>query len=170
MFLALGLVLPFMTAQIPQIGNLLLPMHIPVFLCAFICGWQYGGIVGFIAPLLRSIIFGVPVLYPMAISMAFELCVYAVISGLIYNSFKKKNIASIYISMLPAMIAGRIVWGVAQTLLLGLRDMTFSFQMFVSGAIINAIPGIIIQLILVPLIITALRYNALSKDQRNDGQ
>ena len=72
--------------------------------------------------------------------------------------------------MLPAMVAGRIVWGVAQTLLFGLKDMTFSFQMFVSGAIINAIPGIIIQLILIPLIITALRYSTLSKDQRNDRQ
>ena len=166
MFLALGLTLPFLTGQIPQIGNLLLPMHIPVFLCAFICGWQYGGIVGFITPLLRSFIFGVPFLYPNAISMAFELCTYAIVCGLIYQYFKKKKFLSIYFSMLPAMIIGRVIWGIMQVILLGLKDVTFSFNMFISGAILNAIPGIIIQLILVPAIVTALQYRHVLDNQR----
>ena len=167
MFLALGLTLPFLTGQIPQIGNLLLPMHIPVFLCAFICGWQYGGMVGFITPLLRSFIFGVPFLYPNAISMAFELCTYEIVCGLIYQCFKKKNIPTIYFSMLPAMIAGRIVWGVIQVILLGLKDVPFSFNMFISGAILNAIPGIVIQLILVPGIVTVLQYSHVLDRQRS---
>ena len=166
MFLALGLTLPFLTGQIPQIGNLLLPMHIPVFLCAFICGWQYGGIVGFITPLLRCFIFGVPFLYPNAISMAFELCTYAIVCGLIYHYFKKKNIFSIYCSMLPAMVLGRVVWGVMQVILLGIKDITFSFSMFISGAILNAIPGIIIQLILIPAIVTALQYSHVLDGRR----
>ena len=83
MFLALGLVLPFFTGQIPQIGSMLLPMHIPVFLCGLICGWQYGGIVGFILPLLRYAIFGMPVLFPNGIAMSFELMTYGLVVGLL---------------------------------------------------------------------------------------
>ncbi|MBO4413432.1 MAG: ECF transporter S component, partial [Clostridia bacterium] len=66
MFLALGLVLPFLTGQIPQIGSMLLPMHIPVFLCALICGWQYATPMAFILPILRSLIFSMPPMYPTA--------------------------------------------------------------------------------------------------------
>ena len=73
LFLALGLVLPFFTGQIPQIGSMLLPMHIPVFLCGLICGWQYGAAVGFVVPLMRSVLFGMPPLFPTATAMAFEL-------------------------------------------------------------------------------------------------
>lgn len=60
MFMAIGLVLPFFTGQIPQIGSMLLPMHLPVLLCGLICGWQYGGVVGFVLPLLRYVMFGMP--------------------------------------------------------------------------------------------------------------
>ena len=73
MFMAIGIVLPFLTGQIRQIGTMLLPMHLPVFLCGLICGWQYGAVVGFVLPLLRSMIFGMPQMYPMALAMAFEL-------------------------------------------------------------------------------------------------
>ena len=72
MFLALGLVLPFLTGQIPEIGNLLLPMHLPVLLCGLVCGWKYGLAVGFTTPLLRSMLFGMPTFYPSAVSMAFS--------------------------------------------------------------------------------------------------
>ena len=73
MFLGLGLVLPFLTGQIKEIGNMLLPMHIPVLLCGLICGWQYGIAVGFIMPILRSFLFSMPHMFPNAVSMAFEL-------------------------------------------------------------------------------------------------
>ena len=73
LFLALGLVLPFFTGQIPQIGSMLLPMHIPVFLCGLICGWQYGAAVGFVTPLLRSALFGMPPLFPTAAAMPLEI-------------------------------------------------------------------------------------------------
>ena len=73
MLFALGLVLPFLTGQIPEIGNLLLPMHLPVLLCGFVCGGIYGSIVGFTLPLVRSLIFGMPALFPSAVTMAFEL-------------------------------------------------------------------------------------------------
>ena len=81
MFLAIGLLLPFLTGQIRQIGNMLLPMHIPVILCGLICGWQYGLGVGFVLPLLRCVIFGMPVLFPTAVSMSFELAAYGFTDG-----------------------------------------------------------------------------------------
>ena len=95
LFLALALVLPFLTGQIPQIGNMLLPMHLPVLLCGLICGWQYGGVVGFAAPLLRSALFGMP---PMitAIAMAFELAAYGIIVGALYSRSRWKCVVALY--------------------------------------------------------------------------
>ena len=71
LLMALGLLLPFLTGQIPQIGRMLSPMHIPVLLCGMICGWPYGLAVGFLTPLLRSVLFGMPAIYPQAVAMAF---------------------------------------------------------------------------------------------------
>ena len=156
LFLALGLVLPFLTGQIPQIGNMLLPMHFPVFLCALICGWQYGFGLGLLLPLLRSFIFGMPYLYPTAIAMAFELAAYGLIAGLIYGYLRPQNIKPLYISLVASMIGGRIIWGIVQTLLMGLGGNAFGFAAFMTSAVFNAVPGIIAQLILIPLIMMAL--------------
>ncbi len=152
MLMALGMVLPFLTGQIPEIGNMLLPMHIPVFLCAMICGWQYGVSVGFILPLLRGWIFGAPPFFPNGLGMAFELATYGLIAGLLYVN-SKKDLFAIYRSLIIAMLAGRAVWGVARVVMLGLGNIPFSFQMFLAGAFLNAIPGLIIQLILIPAIL-----------------
>lgn len=157
MFIAIGIILPFLTGQIQQIGNMLLPMHLPVFLCGMICGWQYGAAVGAVLPLLRSLIFTMPPLFPTALAMAFELCVYGLVSGIIFNRSKKQRLSATYISLVSAMIAGRIVWGIVQTVLLGINGTAFTWQMFAAGAFINAIPGIILQLILIPSIMTVLR-------------
>lgn len=89
-FMALGIVLPFLTGQIQQIGNKLLPMHIPVLLCGFICGWQYGLAVGLFTPLLRSVMFGMPSLMPTAAAMAVELAVYGLTAGLLYTKLPKR--------------------------------------------------------------------------------
>ncbi len=110
-FIALGLILPFLTGQIQQIGTMLLPMHIPVLLCGLICGWKYGLFIGFILPPLRSVIFGMPPMFPTAIAMAFELATYGVVIGFLYQRSNKKSVASVYRSMIGAMISGRIVWG-----------------------------------------------------------
>lgn len=153
---ALGLVLPFLTGQIPQIGNMLLPMHFPVFLCAFLCGWQYALFLGFLLPICRSMIFGMPHMFPVAIAMAFELAAYGLIAGLIYGRSKQKSTASLYIALISAMILGRVVWGIVEVLLLGIGENAFTWQMFLSGALLEAIPGIILQLILIPGILVAL--------------
>ena len=81
MFLAVGMLLPFLTGQIPQIGNMMLPMHIPVLLCGVICGWQYGAALGFILPFIRYMVFGMPVLFPTGVAMAFEMMTYGLVAG-----------------------------------------------------------------------------------------
>lgn len=161
MFLAIGIILPFFTGQIPQIGSMLLPMHIPVFLCGLICGWQYGLVVGFILPLMRSFLFGMPPLYPTAISMAFELATYGLLSGLLFTKAHWKCLRSLYRCLIIAMLGGRLVWGVVQTFLLGLGENGFTFYAFLGGAFLNAIPGILLQLILIPSVMLALRKTHL---------
>ena len=153
LFLALGLVLPFFTGQIQEIGNKLLPMHIPVLLCGFICGWKYGLLVGFILPLFRSILFGMPVL-SNAITMAFELATYGAATGLMYKHLKNSK-AKIYLSLFTAMLAGRIVWGLVSVIIYGVGGAEFSWQIFIGSALLNAIPGIIAQIILIPMLMLA---------------
>lgn len=156
MFLAIGMVLPFLTGQIPQIGNMMLPMHIPVLLCGVICGWQYGAALGFILPLIRYMVFGMPVLFPTGIAMAFEMLTYGLVIGLVYSLSRWKCIVSLYRALISAMIAGRVVWAVAQMILLGVSGGAFTMKMFLAGAFFNAVPGIIIQLVLIPAVMVAL--------------
>lgn len=169
LFIALGLLLPFLTGQIPEIGSMLCPMHIPVLICGFICGWKYGLIVGAITPILRSVIFQMPPMYPTALSMAFELGTYGFVSGFIYNVFMNKdknNILYTFLTLIIAMLSGRIVWGIIRYLL-ALIDGSYPFNIsiFLSGAFITAWPGIILQLILIPtLIITLQKTNILKKE------
>ena len=156
LFIAIGIVLPFFTGQIPSIGNQILPMHLPVMLCGFVCGWPYGLIVGFITPLLRSLMLGMPPLFPTALAMAFELAVYGCMTGILYRVFPKK-MPYIYITLILSMIDGRIIWGLVSLVLYGLAGNPFTFEIFLGKAFINAIPGIIIQLVLVPLIVLAFK-------------
>lgn len=159
LFLAIAYVLPFLTGQIPEIGNMLCPMHIPVLLCGFICGWSWGLAVGLAAPLLRSLTLGVPILFPSAVCMALELATYGVVAGLAYRAFPPKRVASAYGALLLAMVAGRLVWGGAMFLCMGIKGTGFSFSAFAAGAVINALPGIAIQLLLIPPIVAfAARY------------
>ena len=153
--LALALVLPFLTGQIPRIGNMLAPMHIPVLLCGFLCGWGWGGAVGFLAPLLRSLLFGVPVFFPMAVSMSAELCVYGVLSGLLYRRLPD-GLLWTYVSLIAAMIAGRLVWGGVRLLCAGLTGAAFPFSAFLAGAVTQAVPGIVLQLLLVPALVRSV--------------
>lgn len=163
-FLALALALPFLTGQIPQIGSMLAPMHIPALLCGFICGWPYGLAVGFIAPLLRFMLFGMPPIFPTGIAMAFELAVYGAVSGWLFGR-ARHSIPMIYASLIAAMVAGRFVWGTVRFVLAQLFGMKFSFAMFLSGAFLTALPGIVCQLILVPIIVAAVGRVKLLPDE-----
>lgn len=154
-FIALGFILPFFTGQIQSIGNKLLPMHIPILLCGFVCGWRYGLIAGFITPITRSLIYGMPPMFPVAAAMAFELATYGLITGFLYNKLPKTKL-NLFISLISAMIGGRIVWGIVSYFIYGMKNIPYGLELFIGGAFLNAIPGIIIQLILIPIIITAL--------------
>lgn len=155
MCLALCLVLPFLTGQIPQIGNALCPMHLPVLLAGYLCGPWWALLVGACAPLLRHLLFSMPPLLT-AVAMSFELAAYGAVSGLLYRKLPK-NLAGIYFSLIPAMIAGRILWGIVRVLLTGISPEPFTWAMFLAGAFTTAVPGILAQLVLIPILVTAFR-------------
>ena len=161
LFLALAFVLPFLTGHIPTIGSMLSPMHIPVFLCGMVCGWPWGLAVGIIAPIMRSMIFGMPPMFPTAVSMAFELAAYGAIAGIMYKRLPK-NAACTYISLIVAMLSGRVVWGLVRFIIAGLQASTFTFEAFLAGAFINAVPGIILHIVLIPPVVMLLRRAKLT--------
>ena len=147
-------------AQIQDIGNKLLPMHLPILICGFVCGWKYGLLTGFITPLLRCMLFSMPT--PLnAICMAFELATYGSISSIIYRRTRKCRFQILF-SLLGAMIAGRFIWGLVSLLIYGMTQSQFTWQMFLGAAFINAIPGIVLQFILIPIIISGLEKAGVS--------
>lgn len=156
LMLALAYILPNFTGNIPQFGSMLLPMHLPVLLCGFLCGGSWGAVVGFIAPLMRSAILGMPPMFPTAISMAFELAAYGFVSGVLWRKVKH-TVPMMYASLVTAMVAGRLVWGAVRFVLAGLTGSSFPFSAFLSGALLTAVPGIVAQLVLIPLILVALQ-------------
>ena len=155
MFLALAFVMPFLTGQIPEIGSMLCPLHIPVLLCGFLCGWPWGLAVGFIAPLFRSLILGMPPLFPTAVCMAFELGAYGAVTGWMHRILSG-NKMYIYGSLLSAMVAGRLIWGIAMYVCMGISGSVFTLAAFWAGAFINAIPGIVVQIVLIPVLMMIL--------------
>ena len=156
MFLSIGLILPFFTMQIKEMGDSLLPMHIPVMLCGLLCGAKYGLAIGFILPILRGVLFSMPPVFPNAVWMAFELAAYGFVIGLIYSR-SKKSTKSVYIALIAAMISGRIVWGVAKAVLLGIGGKSFGIAAFIAGGFTDAVPGIILQLVLIPSVMALCR-------------
>jgi len=156
LFIALGLYMPFLVAQIPSLGSRLLPMHIPVLISGFVLGWPYGLIIGLLTPIFRSFLFGMPPMVPTALAMSFELATYGALTGLMYKLLPKKNIFTL-VTLLLAMIGGRIVWGTASYFIFGLSGRAFTWQLFVTSGFLNAIPGIILQIAMIPALILALR-------------
>lgn len=164
MFLALAFIIPLATGQVPQINAVLCPMHIPIILCGFICGKSYGFVTGAIAPLMRSVIFGTPVMFPTAIAMSFELAVYGLLSGLLFDLLPKKNV-NIYIAFIISKIFGRAVWGIAHFCLLGFDTERYGFSDFIATGITAALPGTAIQLLLIPVIIIIIKNKNLLRHQ-----
>ena len=156
MFIALGYLLPFLTGQIPQFGTMLSPMHIPALLCGFVCGWQYGLVAGAIMPLLRSATLGMPYIFPNAVAMAFELAAYGCAAGLLYRALPK-HIAFVYVTLVLSMLIGRAVWGLASAVLMMGTENVFTTQAFLAGAFLNAWPGIILHILVIPPVVLGLR-------------
>lgn len=155
LYLALAQVLPFITGQIPEIGSMLCPMHIPALLCGFVCGWPWGMTVGFVSPLLRSVLFGMPSLYPAAVAMACEMAVYGAAAGVL-NRHLPHFTGRLYVTLIISMVMGRLVWGSVQFMLAGLSHTVFSAELFLAGAVTQAIPGIILQLVLIPPLVSLM--------------
>ena len=161
LYLAIAMVLPFVTGQIPQIGQALCPMHIPALLCGFMCGWPWGAAVGFIAPLLRSVVFGMPPMLPTGVAMAFELAVYGGMTGLLRRKLPPKA-GFAYPVLVIAMIAGRIASGAVHVALAGLSGSEYTWKIFFAGLVIDTIPGMILQLTLIPVLVIAMERAGLS--------
>ena len=153
--LALCLLLPFLTGQIPQWGNMLSPMHIPVLLCGLLCGWPYATLVGFIAPALRFALFGMPPIMPTGAAMMVELAVYGLSASLLRRALPRRP-AYLYVSLILAMLLGRVAWGAARLALAGLNNGVFTFAEFHAGAFTSAIPGIICHILIIPPLAMAL--------------
>lgn len=166
MLLAIGYVLPFFTGNIPQIGSMLCPMHLPVLLCGFLCGWKYGLAVGFILPLARSLLVGAPPMFPTAAAMAFELAAYGFLAGFLYARSRWQCIAALVRCLIAAMLGGRVVWAVVRVILSGVSGQAFTWQMFLSGAFLTAVPGIILQLVFIPAVMAALDRTGLVRFRR----
>ena len=154
LLLALGVVLPTATHSIPNAGSVLLPMHIPVLLCGLTCGWRYGLACGLLAPSLSHLITGMP---PAAVlpAMVCELAAYGLISGFAARSIHTgRRTADLYLQLIASMITGRVVYGAMNALIF--RAGAYSMKAFVTAAFVTALPGIVIQLALLPTLVLAL--------------
>ncbi|MBR5949147.1 MAG: ECF transporter S component [Clostridia bacterium] len=167
MFFAIGLVLPFVTGQVPQIGRMLLPMHLPVFLCSLIVGWPYGLVIGFLLPLVRSLLFVMPALFPTALEMMFELAAYGFFAGYIYQKLlaaKVGKTSALFIALIASMILGRVVFLIARIIIFKLSGSAFDFNVFLADAVLNAIPGIIMQIVLIPTMMLSMERNKINTE------
>lgn len=163
MFLALAILLPTLTSYIPQIGRSILPMHLPVILSGFVCGPVWGMAVGIAAPLLRcAMTNGIAPSFPNAIAMAFELAVYAFIAGMLYKKLDK-NMFMFYVELITAMVCGRLVWAIVTCILIltGIGSGTISFGFVWTSTVLSSIPGIVLQLIVIPLTVNVFKKNKL---------
>ncbi|MBE6598142.1 MAG: ECF transporter S component [Ruminococcaceae bacterium] len=160
--IALGMVLPFLTGQIPEVGSALSPIHIPALLAGFTVGPVWGGLCAFIIPILRSLIFIMPPLFPKALAMAFEMAAYAAVCGILQRNLPK-SIGHLYLSQISAMLAGRIVYGIVFALFtMNNPDINYGFTAFIMGSFVEAVPGIVLHLAIVPPIVLALRKARLT--------
>ncbi len=150
---ALCVVLPMLFHFIPNAGTIFLPMHIPVLLCGMLCGWPYGLSCGLLGPLLSSLLTKMPSMAVLP-SMMLECAVYGAVSGLLMQLLGDKKLTHrLYGSLIPAMLLGRIVSGIAKALIF---SPGLSFSAWLTASFVTALPGIITQLVLLPLLLCAL--------------
>lgn len=175
--LAVGLILPFLTGQIQAIARVISPLHIPALICGLCCGWQWGLALGVVLPLLRGLLFGIPVFPTVALPMSFELAAYGLITGILYPRLipllkKQSHLPAILISLLAAMILGRLVGGAAKAALLAFgligTNAPFTFAAFFSSYFVTTAPGALIHLLLIPEIVLALEKAKLTPLSRRN--
>ena len=150
---ALCVVLPMAFHAIPNAGSVMLPMHIPVLLCGMACGWPYGFLCGLMGPALSSLLTGMP---PAAVlpAMMVECAVYGMVSGILLKIVRTgKTTADLYITLIGAMLAGRLVAGVAKALIF---SPGITMSAWIASSFVTALPGIATQLIAIPLLVGLL--------------
>jgi len=161
LFIAIGIVLPLAFHSVPNAGRVFLPMHIPVFLCGLVCGFPYGLFCGLLVPPLASLFTGMPPV-PILPAMIFELAAYGTVSGLLMNFLPVKNLyARIYVSLIGGMLLGRVLFGVMNAFVFSAGN--YSFDIWVTAAFVTALPGIILQIVAVPVVVVALDKTRLVK-------
>lgn len=161
--IALCVVLPMALHAIPNAGTLLSPMHLPVLLCGLVCGWPMGLLCGLAGPLLSCLITSMP--SPAYLpTMMLELAIYGLVTGLMMRVIHTgKLMADLYISLLTAMLAGRVITGVARALIFAAG--TYSWKAWATGYFVSSFPGIILQLLLIPTLYLALRKAHLAPER-----
>lgn len=150
---ALCVVLPIAFHSIPDAGSVFLPMHIPVLICGLICGWPYGFLCGLVGPLLSSALTGMP---PIAYlpPMMVECAVYGLTAGLVLKYVHTRNTyADLYIALIAAMLAGRVVAGIAKALIF---TPGMALSAWITASFVTALPGIVIQLVFLPSVVFTL--------------
>jgi hypothetical protein len=165
LFTALGILIPIVFHTNPMFGSVFLPMHITVIVCAMITGPYRGMICAALTAFISSIVTGMPPIYPVGVIMIFELITYASVAGILTKILivRINKIAALYTALIAAMLAGRIIMGAASVIFIGLIGNGYSMKAFITAAFITALPGIIIQLAIIPWIILVLRkYLALN--------
>ena len=164
--LAVGMVLPFLTGQLQSFGQLISPLHIPAFICGLTCGWGWGAALGFVLPILRGLIFGMPPFPAVGLPMAFELMFYGLVTGIAYpmlrKAFKEQHLVAMLIAMIIAMIVGRCAGGIAKAIMMGLQGQSYGFSTFLAAYFTGTVVGAVIHLIVCPLIVLALEKAKLS--------
>lgn len=155
---AIGLTLPLALHSIPSAGSIFLPMHIPILLCGLLCGWSWGLACGVITPVLSSLIFGMP---PTAIlpGMVLELAIYGLMTGLLYHKLK----LNLYVSLILSMLLGRIASGLMHAVVFLSGGSEYSFAIFFNTLFVKGLPGMIIQIILIPILVIALQKANLAQ-------
>lgn len=156
--IALGLALPQALHSIPGAGSIFLPMHIPVLLCGLLCGWSWGLACGVVTPVLSSLIFGMP---PVAYlpGMVLELAIYGLVAGILYYKLK----LNLYVSLLLSMLVGRVAYGLMQSVIFLTGGSEYSFAIFFNSLFVKGLPGIVIQIVLIPVLVMALQKANLAQ-------
>ncbi len=157
MFIAIGIVLPFITGNVTETGKMLCPMHLPIFICGAVCGWQWGLAAGILTPLIRSLLFSAPVMYPTAVCMALELATYGLVVGLMLKWLTGRidRLGAVYISITTAMLIGRLVLGISHFTMYGMFGTPYSWDIFIASAFVQSLPAIVIQFAILPPVIFA---------------
>jgi len=154
LYLALAVLLPIGFHAMGMGGRLFLPMHIPVLLAGFLAGPWCGLVVGLLAPGLSYLLTGMPPTYAVPL-MSMELPMYGLVAGIAFNKLK----LNIYLALIIAMLIGRLMFALGLILLGMFMELPYTATQFIAagGAIWTGLPGIAIQVVLIPLIVAAVK-------------